>query len=132
MPVLQISTEKLEKIFLPSTEKAAEDEKAWVVMDISPMLTGDTEAVEQDAKNAGQATMYMLAARIKEWNFTELDGTPIDITYDAMKRMQLSDFGFLQKKLETGEGALTEDEKKASSSTLSPSATDGKIPVTSL
>jgi hypothetical protein len=123
MPVLTVSTEKLEKLFLPSTEKAAnEEDKAWVVMDVSPLLTGDTAAVESDAKNAGEATMYMLAARIKEWNFTEQDGTPIDVNFESMKRLQLTDFTFLQNKLETGEGALTDDEKKESSATLSPSA----------
>lgn len=131
MPVLKESVEKLEKLYLPTSEKAPnEEDRAWVVMDVSPLLTGDADAVEQDAKNAGQATRYMLANRIKEWNFTEADGTPIEISYESLKRMELTDFSFLQGKIEDGEGALTDDEKKASSSMSSPTGTAGQIVIT--
>lgn len=138
MPVLKENTEKLQTITLPSTQKldadgnptTPKDEWGWVVMDVSPLTTGDIAVVERGVKNAGEANVQMIAARIKEWNFTERDGTPIEISYAAMKRMDVADYGVLQAALEDGEGELTEEEKKASSATSSDSATASKIPVT--
>lgn len=130
MPILQITQEKLEKIYLPSTEKdPVEENRGWVVMDVSPLLAGDADAVESGTKSGAAATRQMLAKRIKEWNYTQADGTPIDITAENLRFFNMEDFGFLQEKIEKGQEALTDEEKKESSSTSLPNAT-GAIPIT--
>jgi hypothetical protein len=132
MPYLPDNTEKLERVFLPSTEHLPDDEKAWVVMDVSPLLAGDAGNVGQDAETGADASLYMLTARIREWNFTERDGSPSDISLDNIKRLHLADLGHLQNKIEVGEGALTDEEKKASSEPSLPPETGVNIQVKSL
>lgn len=124
MPVLQIE-EKVEKIYLPSTQRLDKDgnptapEADWgfVVMDTSPFCAADTQNIEQGMKG-GQISIVALAGRIRDWNFVAPDGTPIPINTQTVGKMNAADYGHLMN-LMTGDDGVTEDEKKASSVTSS-------------
>jgi hypothetical protein len=125
MPVLP-NTEQLERIYLPSTMKDKDgnpvpvDEQAFVVMDISSKKTADL-ALMDEAMTSGEMTIAVLAGRIREWNYTDSQGTTLDINNMTVGYIDQDDFRFLLEKikgLKIDETPLTDEEKKTSSSSL--------------
>lgn len=129
MPVLQVA-EKLKQLTLPSTKDEPEQDRAWVVMDVSPAKAGDAYNVNEAL--AGRATFAMMLGRIREWNYTDEKGQPVPINTETLKRLNAHDFSWLQDQIEDGsEKSLTDDEKKVSSVTSPPSETAEASPATS-
>lgn len=110
MPVLQGKAE-LVKFALPSTKDRPEADQAWVEMDISPLKTGDIIGFDPNGSQA-ESALAMLAARIKDWNYTDTDGLKLEINIDTVKRLDIKDFGFLAEKIPEGSDGLSVDEKK--------------------
>jgi hypothetical protein len=117
-----ITFEKLEKIYLPSSKDAlTEEDRAWVVMDVSPQKAADLYSLEQDM-SSGQIYLEMVANRIKEWNCTDQTGEPLPVTVDNVGLIGMEDFKFLQDRIPEGQ-SLNSEEKKTSSDTSPPSET---------
>lgn len=116
MPVLKLvdNPENFKKVYLPSTEHLEEIDKAWVIVDLGPMLSADIIDVAQGSSLMKMAAV-ILSRRIKEWNFTNPDGTPVEVSYENVARMELADLRFLNEKIAPSP-ALTEEQKKTSSS----------------
>lgn len=119
------TTEKLEKLYLPSTESLPEADRAYVVIDVAPLKTGDVLGFKDGMAELEMATT-LLTERIKEWNYTTENGDSIPITSETVKLLHLDDFTFLQSKVMQSATNLSDTEKKTSLSTSSPS---GKIEV---
>lgn len=123
MPILQ-SLENKQRIYIPSTKvdqdgnPVPEDQWGWVVMDVSPYVTRDISNIER-LDTEVKAGIDMLCSRIKEWNFTDADDTPLKITKENIELLEMGDFNYLQSQIEKGK-RLTDDEKKASTSTSLP------------
>ena len=110
MPVLQAES-KVERFYLPSTENAPEADKAFVDMEVGKLTTGDI--VNVDPKSAEvEIGVNMLASRIKGWNFTDVEGNPLPVTTEAVKLLDVEDFGFLAGKLSQDFKGLDPTEKK--------------------
>lgn len=123
MPVLQKSATT--KIVLPTTEKLPEAEQAWVKVknnlsleDIIPTTQGDTEL---DKAINGVANF------ISEWNYTNPDGSPIEITADSIKLIDWSDFTFIRDLFYVRVGIMKQgvssEEKKTSTESSEESTT---------
>lgn len=128
MPVLNVH-EKQKQVFLPSTEELPEDQRAWVTMDISPLKTGDL-AHSQDGASTAALIMDAVFGRIREWNFTDEEGTPLPITRHNFNAIGITDYNHMRDQIETGE-RLTDDERLKSSSTSEQSGTTVPIEVIS-
>lgn len=115
MPQLSKPLEK-KKVFLPSTKEAADADKAWIVMEVGAITGGDMMSVGDFSNSAG-ITLQILAARILEWNFTDMNGTVDEINIDSVKRLDPVDLAFLIT--EFGGGSETAELPKASSSSSS-------------
>lgn len=127
MPVLQTNPE-LKKLYLPSFEEVAnEEDKGWVVMDISPRKAGDIAGVQRGMGEA-KIGISMLVGRIKEWNFTDEQGVALEITLDTVMKLHMDDFYFLQKQLVEVPEEISTEEKKTSNPTSQHSETT-EIPV---
>lgn len=124
MPILRQvdNPEYRKKLSLPSTQGLPEDQQAWVVMDTSPLLTADTIDFSRSVSEM-QASVMVLARRIKEWNLTEADGTACDITLDNLVRLEMGDVRFLSSQIEKDVPVLSDEQKKTSLDTSAPSPT---------
>jgi hypothetical protein len=112
----------------PVIEDAPEDERAWVVMDISPARAGDTEildAIDSD----GETGLKGVFLRIREWNFTDASGQRLVIDYDNFKNLPLDDYQYLVRKIKAGKASLTTEEKKSSEPTSAESQTPIQVMV---
>lgn len=121
MPTLP-SQGETQQVFLPSTKDQPQPEQAWVKLQSGRVLGGDTVNVDDLESKMGVA-LAILAGRIKEWNFTDADGTPTPITLENVKRLELEDMNFLFEKLDLQQTvSLSTEEKKSSlpSSELAP------------
>lgn len=119
MPILPLQQEKLEEYILPSGAK--------VKIDMSPSLTGDL-LLYTDADNADARFMKWLVNRLKQWDFTEEDGSTVPINLTTIQRLPKADYGFLfGKHFEIAKNQISAQldtaEKKSSSSTSTPSET---------
>lgn len=111
MPVLQ-NEEKIERFYLPSTKHLPEAEQAFVDLDIGELKTGDMIGVDPTAGEV-EIGIRMLAARIKGWNFTDANGTDLEVNFENVQRLSMDDFTFLADKIPQGNTApLTITEKK--------------------
>jgi hypothetical protein len=98
-----VTSEQLEKMFLPTSESLPESEKEWVVMDVSPLRGGDLESVTSfDDDNVLKFYGQIVSGRIREWNVTD-NGVVADITPDNVKRLPFEDLAHLYSKI-TGKG----------------------------
>lgn len=123
--------ENYEKFYLPSTSGLDEEQRAWVVMDIGPMITADTLGIKENM-GVMEVSLMMLARRIKEWNFTDEALKPIDVSVTTISQMDLADVQFLSRQIPAGgTGELSNEQKKTSSDTSStePKVTSTTIPV---
>ena len=122
MPQLK-NFEKKEQIYLPSTkDEPNTEDRAWVVMDVSPVKTGDV-AIYDDGMKRGEYQVMVVANRIKEWNYTDASGEPVPINFDTVTQLDTDDFKYLQTLIESEPATLSTDEKKSSSDTSSPQGT---------
>ena len=111
MPVLRDKVKKTERFYLPSTDNLPEPEKAFVDMDVSPMITADIITLNTKGGEV-EVGARMLAQRIEGWNFTDEAGNDVPVTFENIKRLDLGDFGFLADKLDTDIEGLPVAEKK--------------------
>lgn len=91
MPVLKKYEEKIDRIYLPSTEHLPEEQKAFVDMDTRPVQTADIEDVDPELSQIS-ISVEMLAERIKGWNFTDESGNDLPVTVENIKLLEVSDF----------------------------------------
>lgn len=124
MPQLPKSSTEQKKIVLPSS---ADGDEAYVVIETGRLLGGDIVSITDPSDRSG-VIVGLLASRIKEWNFTEDDGTPTPITLENVRHLELQDFTFLMAELLPEEAVddITTDPKKneLSSTTSAPSLTE--------
>ena len=122
MPLLP-AAERLEKIELPSTKNLEdENDRAWVVIDLSPARAGDVELLDQTMAD-GAMSIAVMTPRIREWNYTDSQGKPVEITYENVKCLNSDDFKYLTGLIDQTPGALSDEEKKASTPTSTQSIT---------
>lgn len=113
MPTLKKNEEKIERLYLPSTEKLPEEEKAFVDMDVRPVQTGDIEDVNPELSQIS-ISIEMLTERIKGWNFTDEAGAAVPVSIETVKLLDVEDFIFLGEIInKSGKKGLTPAEKKA-------------------
>ncbi len=110
MPQLSKNTE-VAQFFLPTTKTAPDADKAWVKLEVGAVTAGDLIGLNDDT-GAIEATVKLLATRIKEWNFTEADGQPVPITEATVRRLDMEDFGYLASKVKTDVATLSDEQKK--------------------
>lgn len=113
----QQSTTK--KIYLPSTNDLAENEKAWVVLRLGKLLGGDIAEVTDFTSNA-KVSLGVLASRIQEWNFED-NGQPVPINFENVCRMEGEDIGHLLNELKGDLAAvktLADPKENAASSAI--------------
>lgn len=104
------------KLILPSTQGLPAEEQAWVVLDTGSLISADI--LDASASDSHIKVMaLMLSRRIKEWNYTEIDGQPTPITFDSVCRLEVGDLNFLNSQIEVKSGELTTEQKKTSSPT---------------
>lgn len=116
----KLGTDKVKKVFLPSTENEPnEEDRAWVVVK-EKLLLRDLVALS-DGANDTENALNGLASYIKDWNFTKDDGTKEDINAESVGRLEAVDFNFLAGEMkavtDSVKGALSIEEKKDSTST---------------
>lgn len=112
--------EKLEKLYLPSSKDAPnEEDRVWVVMDVSPQKAADLYSLEQ-GMSSGQVYLEMVTNRIKEWNVTDRTGEPLLIAVNNVGLISMEDFKFLQDRIPEG-SPLNYEEKKTLYDTSPPS-----------
>lgn len=109
MPVMNME-EKVEKIFLPSTQKKDKDgnptvpEEQWgfVVMETSPLCAADTTGVKEETKE-GEIGIMALAGRIRDWNYVDQAGSPIPINEKTVGKLHAADYGHLMSLISGGD-----------------------------
>jgi len=112
MPVLKTS-EQIKKFFLPSTKDLPEtdENKAWVVMDISSLKAGDMMGVGSKSGEA-EIALVLLHHRIKDWNYTDESGAKLPINSDTVRLLDMDDFTYLSDQLDMSVDSLSDTEKK--------------------
>lgn len=125
MPQLK-STEQLKKIYLPSTSGETEENKAWVVMDVSPQKAGDMLSFDT-MMTQGRMGFMLVLGRLREWNYTDAQNATLPITEETLGYVAIPDFDFLRAQMETEEVELDTEAKKDSPST-SPQSETGTPP----
>ncbi len=104
--------ENKQKIDIPDyINPDGESEEAWVVMDISPITIGDTASIGL-ATSDMEAALSMLAKRIVEWNFTDDNNVPVEISAETVGYLGIEAFTYLQGKIQQVPGSLPADAKK--------------------
>ncbi len=101
MPQLRAPTSKLKHLILPSTATLAEGDQAFVDLDVGSFNTSDILALQAVDQQLLKMQAEILANRIKDWNFTEADGSKTPIDYDAVARLEIEDFQFLITEMNT-------------------------------
>ena len=86
---------KIEELELPSSTP---DDKAIVKVDTT-VYGGMAEDMFDETGSLSGPVSSVLAAAIKEWNFTDIDGTPVPITRENIRRLGPADFNFLSEKV---------------------------------
>jgi hypothetical protein len=81
------------RLFLPSTKGLSEAEQAYVV--VSSNITPEhLLGLDADKPELVQ-NIQVLTNLIREWNFTDDNGSPVEITYDNVKKLDMADFTYL-------------------------------------
>ena len=114
MPVLADSS-KVEKVFLPSTEKEEkEEDRAWVKMlpriDVGLIVDGEQEG-ETDKGVA--MSLRILSKAIVEWNYTDIAGAVLPISTENIRKIDIGDFYFLTQRFTSIDKITTEAKKKS-------------------
>lgn len=110
MPSLKLPSEKIERLYLPSTKDAPEEDKAWIDIDVGPFVTGDILALQDMNNPVIKVQAEILSRRIKDWNFTDADGSKTPIDYDSIARLEIPDFQFIV--VELNKPSVSDDEQK--------------------
>lgn len=118
----------VKKFLMPSTAKqpdgtpTPEDQQAWVKMDVGPITPTDSQQFSDEDRNAVVRLQRIVVGRIKEWNFVNADGQPEPINLETYYRLAQEDKEYLQSiEFDGGPPPLTDDQKKTSTSTSTPS-----------
>ena len=113
MPILpSLPPSNIKRLFLPTTATLPEADQAWVDMEVNPANVKDWLQTDPSG-NLGKLSINILTDRIKNWNYTEEDGTAVPITADTIIRMGNTNLTFLAQQIETSSSTtLTAEEKK--------------------
>jgi hypothetical protein len=114
MPVLPtLPQSNVKQIYLPSTSKLPIEEQAWVKMEVNTANVKDWLQTDPSG-NLGKLTINILTDRIKEWNYTEVNGTPVPINAETVVRMGIENLTYLANQIESQKYTdLSVDEKKS-------------------
>lgn len=112
MPQLPSLSTKIKRFVLPSTSTLPEVDQAWIDLDISNLKTRDILLIRSMEEHALVLQADILAGRIKDWNYTEADGSTVIINIDSVSRLDTEDFGFLVKTLNGELDGVVNDEQK--------------------
>lgn len=114
MPVLPSLPEPvIKQFYLPSTSSLPQEEQGWVKMDVSPMNVQDRLSAEA-GETPVQASIRILATRIREWNFTEADGSAAAITPVSVLRLGDANLNYLAAQISVeSDTALSAAQKKS-------------------
>jgi hypothetical protein len=113
VPVLPSRKQNLAKYYLPSTANLPIEEQAWVMIDMQPVTTADYMSYTDADQNTQVRLARIMLARIHSWNFTNEDGTPVEINMDNFVRIEQLDFEYLKlQKFTDAPQELSDDSKK--------------------
>lgn len=119
----EVTTNKLE---LPSTaDEENPDDRAYVIVK-DRVQFGDTIDMLSSI-NQYEQRINLLKSFIVDWNYTDEQGVKLPLTTDNIAKLEASDAKYIVEiatdKIVTAkaEGGMDKDEKKASSSTSTPS-----------
>jgi hypothetical protein len=114
----QLTSQKTEKIYLPSTENLPKEEQAWV--EVRSRISVNDMASLNITGGTVSATMAdflpVVASLIKDWNFTDSDGTTIEITNQSVGDLEPNDFNKILEVVFKAKSVTAEDQKKSSPS----------------
>lgn len=119
MPTL--SSEKIERLYLPSTKKAEKEEDRGYVDIVSNPKAGDFVDSMNDAEDS-QRMFALIAGLVKAWNFTNEDGSPLEITAANVRRLETADYRFLSSYV-NGKIVLDETDPKDNANSETSSST---------
>jgi hypothetical protein len=108
------SIANVQKLFLPVPETDNIEDKAWVEMDLQPINGKDLTAssgVREDAYG------HWLTRRISNWNFADVNGQTLPITYENVTRLGATNITYLTQQPLESIAPLTDDQKKTSENT---------------
>lgn len=111
----QFRDSEVQRITLPSYEGS--EDPAWV--DVRTRnLVKDVEGIDSNMSQLDLA-IELLSRKITAWNFTDTDGSPLPVSKENIRRMEVSDLTFLGGKIveATEDAGLPESKKDDSSST---------------
>ncbi len=99
MPELKKRVAQTVKVFLPSTKDEEEENKAFVVLDVSPALAGEVK--EYDAgKTTGELTMLSVMSKVVDWNYTDENGQKLKINQENFELIDFDDYVHIKLQLE--------------------------------
>lgn len=102
----------VKRFYLPSTKSLPQEEQAYVDLEIGTLVAEDLVGADEQEGKVRMASA-VLASRIKSWNYTEEDGaTLIPITPEAVRRLEIEDYSYLQAQFDAKIEGLTADQKK--------------------
>lgn len=93
---------------LPTTANLPQEQRAWADLETGQLMVADVLAVHQDMTR-NQASMVMLAQRIKSWNYMEKVGEKeqmVPITYENIGKLDVTDFFYLVEQVESAVEAV--------------------------
>ena len=89
------------------------DPEAWVSLDPSKVLVRDAQNV-----------FTTVLAAIIDWNLTDDDGLPVEVSKEAVKRLPVGDVHYLHEKIE-----FNYDRKKLRDVVIAVSSSESQFPV---
>ena len=115
----------LDKSGEPVKIAVPEEEWDWVVLEIGPVVAGDSFGMDpRAATDPAASSVAVLANRIKEWSYTKHDGAREPINFDNVAKLDAEDYQYLI--LEVGGKKnvkpITDEERLKLSATSSPTA----------
>ena len=115
MPVLApLPQANVRKFYMPSTAELPQEEQGWVDLDISPINAQDFLEMDVSDGTKVRGSVNVLIDRIKDWNFTEADGSPAKINSEGVTRLGMENINYLLAQLPAPEGSkLTAVQKKS-------------------
>ena len=114
MPTLKKDI-KTKRIVLPKSSESGEE--AWVDVE-TEFTVGHLRGIDLEAPRM-EVAVQLVAKIVKDWNFTEADGTKSPITEESIGFLPLDDINaiFEQAALDNKVATLSREKKSQSSST---------------
>ncbi len=104
-----------------------ESDPGWIEI-YDRAQVGDVEAVGNLAsgQEIGKITedLMLVTSLIKDWNFTESDGSSVPITLESVRRLEMSDLNDIAEAMKAVSTELSTEKKSDSSLTSKPKPID--------